>query len=367
MANRDSLPDGENAIIVPAMAPSPLLDHRSALVVIASVSALGLILLDLSIWAPIDVASIYVLPLMLAGATRDRRVLWIFTLVLIIATFVVYALQIPSGAHTLREPIFYNRLLDVVVLLFMAGMLQIWRNSVYANEARARLIKAQDEKLEAARLSHRLVEVQESERRALANQLHDLVGQKLTALSINLQIMKAPSGSLDATKDNARLEDSMRLVQETIESIRDVMAELSPAVLGDFGLAPTLRWYAEGLTKRTGVAVAMKEQGQARRLALHAEEGLFRIAQEALTNVAKHARAREVTLTTTFTPREICLRIADDGSGFDPAAPREPTRDNGWGLSIMRQRAATIGAQFELESAPGSGTRVSVTLRSDAS
>ena len=366
MASRGSLTAGESLTIAPEMTLSTLVDRRSALVVIALISALGLILLDLSTWAPLDVASIYVLPLMLAGATRDRQVLWIFTILLIIATLVVYALQIPPGAHTLREPIFYNRLLDVVVLLFMAGMLQIWRNSVYANEARARLIKAQDEKLEAARLSHRLVEVQESERRALANQLHDLVGQKLTALSINLQLMKAPSGP-DATKDNARLEDSMRLVQETIESIRNVMAELSPSVLVDYGLAPALRWYAEGLTKRTGVAVAVKEQGQARRLALHAEEELFRIAQEALANVTKHARAREVILTMAFTPRDICLTIADDGCGFDSTQSREPARGNGWGLMIMRERAATAGGQFKVESAPGRGTRVSVTLRSDAS
>ncbi|MBL0142485.1 MAG: sensor histidine kinase [Betaproteobacteria bacterium] len=366
IAGSGSVQAGENSTVTPEMAQAPLADRRSALAVFALVSALGLIVLDLSTWAPLDVASIYGLPLMLAGATRDRRVLWIFTVLLIVATLVVYALQFGPGSHTLREPVFYNRLLDVVSLLAMTGLLHIWITSIRTSEARARLIKAQDERLEAARLSHRLVEVQETERRALANQLHDLVGQKLTALGINLEIMKAPSGPPDATKDNARLEDSAKLVQETIESIRNVMAELSPAVLGDFGLAPALRWYAEQFNKRTGVAISVQEQGQARRLAARAEEELFRIAQEALANVTKHARAREIVVTLEFMPRDIRLSIADDGCGFDATAPQEPSRDDGWGLMIMRERAATVGGQFEVESAPGRGTRVSVILRSDA-
>jgi PAS domain S-box-containing protein len=211
-------------------------------------------------------------------------------------------------------------------------------------------------------ISRRLVEVQETERRWLANELHDLVGQKLTALNINLNIVKIESTPSIAAQIGARLEDSLKLVEETIESIRDVMAELRPAVLDDFGLTPALRWYADQFVKRMGVATTVIEQGPTRRLPQAAEEAFFRIAQEALANVAKYARAEEATLTLDNSPRAKSLTIADDGCGFDPSARQQPARDHGWGLMIMRERAAAVGAELSVESAPGRGTRVIVTL-----
>jgi PAS domain S-box-containing protein len=214
-------------------------------------------------------------------------------------------------------------------------------------------------------VSRRLVEVQETERRALANELHDLVGQKLTALSINLNIVKSQLSPTRSMPVGARLEDSLTLVEETIESIRNVMAELRPAVLDDYGLTPVLRWYAEQFTKRTGVATEIIEQGPSRRLPPAAEEALFRIAQEALANVAKYARAQKATVTLGATPQVLCLTIADDGCGFDPTASHYPARDHGWGLMIMKERAAAVGAQLNVESAPGRGARVIVTLMSD--
>ncbi|MGH8746913.1 MAG: sensor histidine kinase [Burkholderiales bacterium] len=329
----------------------------------AIAAALGLILVDLFTWNELNIAVIYGLPLMLAGAARSRRLLWVLTAALIIVTFVAYGLEISPSVLVLRDPFLINRLLAAVSLLFMATLLDLWLSSVRTSEARARLIKTQNDELEAAKLSRKLVEVQESERRALANQLHDLVGQKLTALSINLRIMQtsrvSPAPTL-APQDNARLEDSQTLVEETIESIRNVMADLSPAVLGDFGLTPALRWYAEQFAKRTGLGVAVTEQGPARRLPARAEEAFFRIAQEALANAAKHARARAVTMTLAATPRDIRLSIADDGRGFDPAVPHRPAGDHGWGLMIMRERAASVGAQFNVESAPGHGTKIIV-------
>ena len=108
--------------------------------------------------------------------------------------------------------------------------------------------------------------MQETERRALANELHDLVGQKLTALNIHLNIVKIESAPSMKTQIGARLDDSLKLVEETIECIRDVMAELRPAVLDDYGLTAVLRWYVEQFGKRTGVATTVIEQGSARRL-----------------------------------------------------------------------------------------------------
>jgi PAS domain S-box-containing protein len=209
-------------------------------------------------------------------------------------------------------------------------------------------------------MARRLVAVQEAERGALASGLHDLVGQKLTALNINLNIVKSQLPSDAESLAGMRLNESLTLVEETIESIRDVMGALRPAVLDDYGLAPGLRWYAEHFTKRTGVATAVAEDGPAYRMPVSIEEAFFRIAQEALANVAKYANARKATITLQATPRTARLAIADDGCGFDTTAVHQPTRESGWGLMIMRERAAAVGARLQVESAHGRGSTVTV-------
>jgi PAS domain S-box-containing protein len=217
-------------------------------------------------------------------------------------------------------------------------------------------------------VSRRLIEVQEADRRALAGQLHDLVGQKLTALNINLNALKGESPPPVMTaRGSARLEDSLKLVEETVDCIRRVMTELRPVVLDDFGLAPALHWYARQFIDQTGVAATVMEHGPRRRLPRTAEDMFFRIAQEALANIAKHAHAQEVTLALETTGKATCLGIADDGCGFDASARHDPSGDRGWGLTIMRERAAALGADLTIAAGPGRGTRITVTLRADAS
>jgi signal transduction histidine kinase len=329
------------------------------------VVTLGLIVADFATWIELDVAAIFGLPLVLAGATRSRTLLWILTGMLVTTTFVVYGLQIPPDTFSIHEIFFVNRVLNAASLLLLAGLLHIWMKSADTREAQARVIKQQNEQLQAAKVSRRIVEVQEAERREVANRLHDMVGQKLTALSLNLNIVKGQLPS-QAAQIGPRLDDSLKLVEETTESIRDVMAELRPAVLDDFGLAAVLRWYADQFTTRTGVATSVIEEGAGRRLSPTAEHALFRMAQNALANVAKHARADKAIVTLRTAPRATCLSVADNGEGFDPAALRQPALDHGWGLMIMRERAAAIGAQLTIESAPGRGTEVVVTLNEDS-
>lgn len=324
--------------------------------------ALCLVVADLITWIQLDIATIFGLPLVLAAPMRSPRLLWTLTAMLVIATFAVYAVQIPAGAFMPQETFFVNRVLDVVDLLLIAVLLHVRMNSTEAREIQARLIKNQNEKLEAAKASRRLVEVQETERRDLANELHDLVGQNLTALNISLNIVKMESAASMSAQVGARLEDSMRLVEETAESIRNVMMTLRPAVLDDYGLTPALRWYVEQFIRRTGVPAAVIEQGLPRRLPPAAEETLFRIAQEALGNVAKYARAGKVTVTLDTTPLRSRLTIADDGCGFDPSACQPPVKGHGWGLMIMRERALAVDAALTVESAPGGGTRIIITL-----
>jgi len=338
-------------------------DQQTALLVAVYVVTLGLIAIDVVTWVELDVAAIFGLPLLLVGPTRSRRLLWSLTGLLTFTTFAVYAIQIGHGAFTLKETFFVNRVLDVVELLLIAALLHVRMVAADTSDAQVRLIAHQNEKLEAAKVSRRLVEVQETERRVLANDLHDLVGQKLAALSINLNIVKIASAPSMAVGMGARLNDSLKLVEETIESIRNVMAELRPAVLDDYGLTPVLRWYAEQFAKRTGVVTTVVEQGPTRRLSPAVEEAFFRIAQEALTNVAKYARAGKVTVTFDTTSDVSRLAIADDGCGFDSSTSKQPAKDHGWGLMIMRERAGAVGAELSVESAPGRGTRVIVTFR----
>ena len=329
--------------------------------------ALCLVVADLVTWIQLDIAAIFSLPLVLAAPTRSPRLLWTLAVLLTIVTFAVYALQIPPHAFLLREAFFVNRVLDVADLLVIAVLLHVGMNSAQAREAQARLIKDQNERLEAAKASRRLVEVQESERRDLANELHDLVGQKLTALSINLNIVKMELTAATSAQVGAKLDDPLKLVEETIGSIRNVMMTLRPAVLDDYGLPPVLRWYVEQFIRRTGIPTTVIEHGSPRRLPRVAEETLFRIAQEALGNAAKYARARQVMVTLDTAPEVTRLTIADDGCGFDPSACGPPVKGHGWGLMIMRERAASVGAELTVESAPGHGTRVIATLSADAS
>lgn len=358
-------PTGDSAINSGFFAPRSR-NHRIVLYTVVFAITLALVIADFMTWIELDVATIFGLPLVLAGPARSRSLLWLLTGLLIVTTFAVYVVQAPAGSFTLREPFFVNRVLNAVSLLLLGGLLHIWMRSAATNEAQARLIREQNDKLQAARVSRRMAEVQEAERRDVANHLHDLVGQKLTAISINLNILKAQLPRQEGSPVGVRLDDSLRLVEETTESIRDVMAELRPAVLDDFGLAAALRWYVGQFTSRTGVATTLVEVGAGRRLPPIAEHALFRMAQNALANVAKHAQAHAAVVTVRTDAQATCLSVDDNGKGFDPSSVHQPSRDHGWGLMILRERAAAIGAKLSIESAPGHGTRIVVTLQRDA-
>jgi PAS domain S-box-containing protein len=208
--------------------------------------------------------------------------------------------------------------------------------------------------------SRRLVEVQESERRLLATELHDRVGQNLTALGINLSIV---AGGLPAgTKPElaARLEDCNALVEGTVDAMRDVMAELRPHALDDYGLPAALRTLATGFSRRTGIQVAFEKEGKGADLPKPVDLAMFRIAQEALNNVAKHASAKRVEIAIRRKNGSAVLSVSDNGVGFDPQRIGDPRAEAGWGLLIMRERAEAVGAQFSLKAGPNSGVQVVV-------
>jgi PAS domain S-box-containing protein len=212
-------------------------------------------------------------------------------------------------------------------------------------------------------LTTRLSEVEEDERRRLAQELHDKVGQGLAALSINLNVVKSLLPTEVAEKLRGHLDDSVRLLEETTKEIRDVMAELRPPVLDDYGLTAALRWYGEQFSKLTGIPIDVQGEDLTPRPPADVEITLFRIAQEALTNAAKHAQASHVNLSVKGEPERLLLTIADDGTGFNPVAVGLPAGEAKWGLITMQERANALGGQFQVESGPEKGTRIIVDVR----
>jgi PAS domain S-box-containing protein len=209
--------------------------------------------------------------------------------------------------------------------------------------------------------SHRLLTVQEAERRTLARELHDAVGQELTALSLNLTIIDAGLPDTTAPKLRERLWDSQELLEETTRHLRNIMVELRPPGLDELGLLAALKEHALQVSRRTGVAVEVSGVEPQPRLAPTGEIALFRIVQESLNNVVKHAQASEATISLQQNSNSMVLSIGDNGIGFDTA--RKPVMGGyGMGTTTMRERADTIGAQLTLESAPGAGTRIIVEL-----
>jgi two-component system, NarL family, sensor histidine kinase UhpB len=209
-------------------------------------------------------------------------------------------------------------------------------------------------------LSRRLVELHETSRRELARELHDRVGQNLTALSIKLNVISTLAASDLPQSIGKHVDDCLKLVAETTDSIRDVMAELRPTVLDDFGLLVALRWYGRQFSSRTGLAVEVLCPVPFPRLARERETSLFRIVQEALTNVVKHAQAGHVVISAEAIAAKLMISVTDDGIGFDQGWLDPQT---GWGMTIMRERALTAGGELEVQSSPGKGTTVRVEVK----
>jgi PAS domain S-box-containing protein len=204
-------------------------------------------------------------------------------------------------------------------------------------------------------LSHRLLTAQEEERRRLAVELHDQLGQVLTAVKINLAALERLPGAALAP---APLKDTIASVDQAMEKIRDLALDLRPSVLDDLGLPAALRWYVDRFA-RTAHVEAHLSIDAVPHLEADVETVCFRVAQEALTNVARHAGARHVWVDLHLLPVGLELGVRDDGSGFDAAFARDQAVGGAsMGLLGMQERVALAGGTFELRSAPGAGTRV---------
>ena len=209
--------------------------------------------------------------------------------------------------------------------------------------------------------SRRVLAVQEEAKRRFSGELHDRTSPNLAAIKINLGIIArlAPAQSRERAE---RVEDTQALIDDTEASLREICAELRPAVLDHAGLAAALEGYAHQFARRTGIAVRVDCADGERRLAPALESLLFRIYQEALTNCAKHARASSIMVGLSGTAQPITLTIADDGAGFDLRTLETDGPANGLGLLNMREMIEFSGGRFAIESCPGQGTRIEVVI-----
>jgi len=205
-------------------------------------------------------------------------------------------------------------------------------------------------------LSRRLVKVQETERRHLARELHDEIGQALTVAELNLQAMLQLPGT-DALAP--RLKQSLEMVERVLEQVHDLSLNLRPSMLDDLGLEPALRWYTERQAALAGLQAEVRVEPLAQRLDPMIETECFRVAQEALTNVVKHAKARTVIVELTRNDQQLHLSVRDDGVGFDVACLREKAvRGTSLGLLSMEERATLAGGGLQYHASPGEGTEV---------
>ncbi len=205
-------------------------------------------------------------------------------------------------------------------------------------------------------LSRRLLEVQEQERRHLARELHDEVGQHLTALNLNLEA----AAGLNQAEARRGLEQARALVKDLAGRIRNLSLQLRPTMLDDLGLVPALLWLFDSWTARTRIAVQFEHHGLSRRLGHEVETAAYRIIQEALTNVARHAGANDVTVRAWLADDRIHLTVEDRGRGFD--AESALRHGASAGLSGMRERATLLAGELSVESIPERGTRIAAIL-----
>lgn len=209
-------------------------------------------------------------------------------------------------------------------------------------------------------LTQRLMSIAEDERKKLSQDLHDELGQMLTALRFVLDALQA-SLPKELEISQAKCADASLLLEQIGSSVRNLLFELRPSLLDDLGLVPTLEWYIARFMRRTPcIAVKFEALGVKGRLVPDQETVLFRVLQECLNNVLKHARAENVIVSLTSSYPKIIFLVKDDGIGFDP---KEARNENiGIGLAGMRERVASIGGSLEVVSGPGQGTIIRVEL-----
>lgn len=225
-------------------------------------------------------------------------------------------------------------------------------SEIVTEQKRATLKIAEDAK-SLARLSRQLLAAQETERRHIARELHDEVGQLLTVVKLDLQTVLRQEQPQTL---NASVREGMESIDRVISRVRDLSLDLRPSMLDDFGLVPALRWLVQRQAKHLGANIDLDLPVDPPRLPTEVETACFRIVQEALTNVLRHAKAKSIQVAMHLHAHNLEITIKDDGKGFDLIALRSPEYPGtGFGMLGMRERAELAGGEFDMVAAPGQG------------
>nr|BBH91303.1 hypothetical protein KTC_60540 [Thermosporothrix sp. COM3] len=207
-----------------------------------------------------------------------------------------------------------------------------------------------------------IINAMEEERKRIARELHDETSQVLTSLLISLAVLEE---SITTDEARERIAETRMLAHRTLRAIRNLSIDLRPSALDDLGLLPALRWYIKEYQKKFPITVDFQAVGFKQRLTANMETVLYRIVQESLTNVARHANAKHVSIELKEEENTIYACISDDGRGFSPEQLQKvpgPGQERGWGLVGMHERANLLGGTLTIDSKPGAGTTIHVRI-----
>lgn len=253
---------------------------------------------------------------------------------------------------------FRRRLLMVTTLAFSSGLILAASTIVYVGRLENSLEKKYKESLQAQHelkeLSKRLVDTEERERRAISRELHDEVGQSLSALLLDVENLIEMSTGDGVFRQG--LQKIRTLAENCVDEVRNMALLLRPSMLDDLGLVPALEWQAREVSKRTGMLVDTVEENVSDNLPEEHKTCIYRIVQEALNNCSKHAYAKNVRVVVRQEPNHLRVSIEDDGKGFDPSRVR------GLGLLGMNERVSQLGGVLKVDSDPTRGTCLQVDL-----
>jgi len=231
-----------------------------------------------------------------------------------------------------------------------------------AETLRALFLQLEEHNRELQALSERAINAQEDERRAIAQSLHDDTGQALSMLIIHLDRIDERIQP-DEQELKKQVADARELAANSLTELRRILSGLRPAILDDLGLVPAIRWFARTNLEGVGIHVVVKAPSVPLELSPAITTTLFRIVQEAVNNIVRHAGAGTVTLVLQLNEGIVQLRVEDDGRGFDPGhASRDAVELQRLGLLGIRERAELLGGEFRVESAPDKGTRLQVSI-----
>lgn len=250
------------------------------------------------------------------------------------------------------------------VELFVFTLNDVTERKRAEDERRELYVRLQGSHLALRALSRRLMKVQEEERHHIARELHDEIGQALTVAKINIQ---QAMHALDAPTAGTHLTESVSLLDHTLQQVRSLALDLRPSMLDDLGLVPTLKWLAERHSQTSEIAMQVSAESLDIRPAPEIEIACYRVAQEALTNAARHARASQVRIELARSGRELMLLIRDNGIGFDMTTMLSRAAEGeSIGLLGMQERVTLTGGEMEILASPGQGTEIRARFPLDA-